>query len=113
MYVCACVSVCAVLWLRPTDMDAMRLSDRGTDLFNTCKKSLWLAYFISSLCEPFSNIKRMPKSFGLLTGCIGPRVRRSHPKCFPRRETTSQLPAMGWLLASTEGSAAWLPVAWL
>lgn len=87
MCVYVCVSVCVMLWLMLTDMDAMWLSDRSTDLFHTHKKSLWSAYFISSLCEPFSHIKRIPKSFGLLTGCVGPRVRRSHPKHFPRRET--------------------------
>lgn len=99
-----------MLWLRTTDMDAMGLSDMATVLFNARKKSLWSAYFISSLCEPFSHIERIPKSFGPLTDCAGPRARRSHPKRIPRHEATTQLPAMGWLWASAKGLAAWLPV---
>lgn len=60
---CARVSVCVMLWLRTTDMDAMGLSNRATDLLHTHKQSLWTAHFISSLCEPSSDIERILKSF--------------------------------------------------
>lgn len=81
---CARVSVCVMLWLRTTDMDAVGLSNRATDLLNTHKQSLRTAHFILSLCQPSLHIERIPKLFWATYRLRWARSLEVSPKAFPK-----------------------------